>query len=164
VGQRSEATRRLQRLQGGEGDFPTQVEKAFGQPLYIYLSRKDKVSQAISLIRAEQSGLWHLNVDGSVYEGRSEQQPQTYDADNIAATVAKLDSDDAAWAAFFAETGIKPLRLTYEGNAADPQSALAKVLSVLGRDPAIASTVAVPTRKMADDTSREWRERFQVER
>ena len=31
---------------------------AFGSPRYLHLTREDKVAQAVSLLRAEQSGLW----------------------------------------------------------------------------------------------------------
>ncbi|MDX8350726.1 Stf0 family sulfotransferase, partial [Cognatiyoonia sp. IB215446] len=35
------------------------IKAAFGPTLFIYLSREDKLDQAISYIRAEQTGLWH---------------------------------------------------------------------------------------------------------
>ncbi|MER8584457.1 Stf0 family sulfotransferase [Mesorhizobium sp. M1338] len=36
------------------------LEKAFGRILCIHLSREDKLAQAVSLIKAEQTGLWHI--------------------------------------------------------------------------------------------------------
>jgi LPS sulfotransferase NodH len=35
---------------------------------FIHLTRADKLEQAISLIKARQSGFWHLATDGSELE------------------------------------------------------------------------------------------------
>lgn len=140
--------------------IPELFERAFGETLYIHLSREDKLAQAISLVRAEQSGLWHLAADGSVFEGVATPQPNHYDGPRIAAVIDELERDDTAWNAFFAEHRIEPLRFTYDSVTAEPQGTLAQVLSALGRDPAVAQSVSVGTRKMGDGTSRQWAEQF----
>ena len=160
----AEAAMRMRRLYGEATDIVAGFEDAFGPALYIHLSRRDKVAQAVSLLRAERSGLWHLSADGSVLEGAAAPQDVVYDAARIAEIVAELESDDADWDAFFASNEITPLRLTYETLAADPRQVLADILAALGRDPAIARTVAVATSKMGDATSREWVERFKASR
>ena len=160
----ADAARRLDRVAGAEGDVTERLAAAFGPVLYIQLSRGDTIAQAVSLVRAEQSGLWHLAADGSVLEGAEELRPMVYDGDRIATLVRELSRDNAAWGAFFAAHGIAPLRLSYESLTADPQAALATVLTALGRDPAIARGVAVPTAKMASGTSRQWAEKFRTER
>jgi trehalose 2-sulfotransferase len=158
-----EAIRRLVRLNGGPADLAAQFETAFGPTLYIHLSRRDKVAQAISLVRAEQSGLWHLAADGSVYEGTAAPQPNVYDASRIGEVFAELNRDDAAWEAFFAGHQIKPVRLAYETMTANPQAALASILAALGLDAEVAKDVSVGTAKMASGTSREWADRFRAE-
>lgn len=154
------ATQRFDRTLGGHADIAERFDAAFGRPLYIHLSREDKVAQAISLYRAEQSGLWHLHADGSVLEGDGALQPVAYDENSIAAVVDELTGDDAAWSRFFADRDITPLRLTYEAISADPKAALGMVLSALGLNPAIAAGIAVPTAKIGDGTSAAWAERF----
>ena len=114
-------------------------------------------------MRAEQSGLWHLAADGSVFEGTASPQPTVYDAHRIAALVSELESDDAAWEDFFLSRQIEPVRLTYETMTAEPQSALASILAALGRDPEVAKGVNVGTAKMADSTSLEWADQFRKE-
>lgn len=160
----AEAAARLERVHGGTADIAERFEQVFGPTLYIHLTRNDKVAQAVSLLRAERSGLWHLSADGSVLEGADKPEAVTYDADRLAAIVAELESDDAAWERFFTERRITPVRLVYETMTIDPQNALASILAALGRDPAIASTVPVKTAKMGDATNREWVERFEHER
>jgi len=158
----ADAEAQLSRLHGVH-PIPELFERAFGKTLYIHLSREDKLAQAISLVRAEQSGLWHLKADGSVFEGVGTPQPNHYDGARIAAVVDELERDDVAWNAFFASHQIAPLRLTYDGVTADPQAALAAVLSALGRDPAAAKDVPVVTRKMGDGVSRDWADQFRRE-
>ena len=138
-------------------------ERAFGKPLYIHLSRQDKIAQAVSLLRAEQSGLWHLAADGTERERLSPPQPVAYDGDRLSSFLKELEMDDAAWTAFFAQNHIEPLRLTYETIAAAPQVALAGILSALGREPELAATVNARTARLADKTSLEWSDRFRRE-
>lgn len=149
---------------GPRGDLPDLANDAFGPTLFIHLSRDDKVAQAVSLLRAEQSGLWHLHADGSVLEGDAAPAPVHYDGNCLATIVAELQADDANWNGFFANHRIAPLRLTYETVTADPQAALATVLGALGKYPAIATIIATPTAKIGDATSREWADRFRAER
>lgn len=158
-----DAVRRLDGVFGGSADVPARFQQAFGPTLYIHLSRRDKVAQAVSLVRAEQSGLWHLAADGSVFEGTATPSPVSYDGERLRAVFNERNEDDAAWEEFFATHQIAPLRLVYETLTADPQSALADILATLGQDPEIAKTVAVGTAKMGNATSLEWAERFRRE-
>jgi len=158
-----EAIRRLRRVNGGPAELVAQLEAAFGSTLYIHLSRQDKVAQAVSLVRAEQSGLWHLAADGTVYEGASTPKPNVYDGQRLGEVFSELNSGDEAWEAFFSTHIIEPVRLVYETFTANPQAALATVLAALGRDFAVASTVGVGTKKMGDGVSAEWVDRFRME-
>lgn len=160
----ADAGRRLGRGLGVEGAVPDLLRRAFGPALYIHLSRGDKLSQAVSLVRAEQTGLWHLNADGSVLEGPDEQPEPVYDGQRIAAVLLELDRDGRAWEAFFAEHGIEPMRLRYEDVTKAPQQAVAGIFARLGLDAGIALGMAVPTARMADAVSREWVERFRATR
>lgn len=159
----ADAGQRLERGLDAISDVPGLLEAAFGKLLYIHLSRGDKLGQAVSLVRAEQTGLWHLNADGSVLEGAEERPEPVYDGERIAAVLAELEEDDRAWDRFFAAHGITPLRLTYEGVTAAPQQAVAEIFARLGLDEDIALAMTVPTAKMADATSRDWAERFRRE-
>jgi LPS sulfotransferase NodH len=136
----------------------------FGTPRYIHLERKDKVAQAVSRARAEQSGLWHRHADGSERERVKDDRPPVYDAAQLTAFVAEAEAHNAAWEAWFAAGQIEPLRLSYEELAADPPGTLAKVLSTLGLNAGIAQTVKPRTARMADTESLSWAARFGAER
>ncbi|MEO0999898.1 MAG: Stf0 family sulfotransferase, partial [Pseudomonadota bacterium] len=85
-----------------------------------------------------------------------------YDRAAIARHLEELTALDRAWENWFAAEGIAPLRLRYETLATDPRAVLGEVLAALGRDPALASDVAVPTARLADATSAEWIARFRT--
>ena len=158
-----DAAERLARASGPHLDMGQQFALAFGQPLYVHVTRRDKVAQAISRLRAEQSGVWHLLADGNILEGTQQPQAVAYDRDRIAGFVAELMEHDAAWEKFFAARQIEPLCLEYEATAADPQAALRTILKRLGHGAEIADIVSVPTAMMRDDTSVEWARRFRLE-
>ncbi|MEL6677364.1 MAG: Stf0 family sulfotransferase [Pseudomonadota bacterium] len=146
-----------------EGTDRARLEGAVGPLRYIHLSRPDKLAQALSLIRAEQTGLWHRNADGSVYEQKEACRADGYDADAITRQITAFEAYDANWRMWFEKEGITPLTLTYDALADDPSGTLAKVLAWIGLDPAHADGVAAPTRKLADDLSTRMAARYVAE-
>jgi LPS sulfotransferase NodH len=159
-----ELSARLGQLFPGLPDDAARFERAFGPPLYLHLSRRNKVAQAVSRLKAEQTGLWHLAADGSERERTAPPQAPRYDGDRLAAFVAEAEAADTAWAAWFAQQSITPLRLHYEDVSADPRTAVATILSTLGRNPEAARTAEVQTTRMADAESLAWVARFTRER
>lgn len=150
---------RLRALHGPATDTGA-LTRAFGQCAFIYLSRDDKVAQAVSLAIAEQTGLWHSNADGTDRENFNLAERAAYDAAQIGREVAGLQAEMAGWTGWFAANGITPLRVTYESLAADPLGELKRVLRFLGFDPASAGNLLPGTRKLADRTNRDWAARF----
>ncbi len=155
------------RLESFYPDLPNdnaRFQAVFGSPLYVHLTREDKVSQAVSRLRAEQSGLWHVAADGTERERLKQGQEPVYDADSLSKIVTKLEEQDAAWSNWFVQQEIQPMCITYEALASNPQAELEAVLAALGLDPAIAETAVPRTAILADSESREWAERFREER
>lgn len=158
-----ELSSRLDALFPGFDSIPDRIEHAFGRPLYIHLSRQDKLAQAISLLTARQTGLWHRSADGSELERTAPHREPVYDADAIRVQVGELEAQDAAWHGWFAAHRIEPLRLTYEDLARDPQAGLRLVLTALGLSAARASEIRPTTSRLADERAAEWAERFRAE-
>ncbi len=138
-------------------------QAVFGRTLFIHLSRDNKVEQAVSYVRAEQGGLWHVAPDGSELERMAPHRDPVYDAGAIGRYVARLDRHDRAWADWFAGQGINPLRLRYEGLARDPAGAVRTILAALNLPLAAADRAVPGVRKLADATSRDWVARFHAE-
>lgn len=155
---------RLELVLPGLADDAARLKAAFGVPLYVHLSRRDKVAQAVSRLKAQQTGLWHMGADGTERERTAPHRAPVYDTERLAGFVAEAETADAAWNRWFDRHGITPVRVSYEDVAADPRAALAQVLEALGRDPALAQGAEIRTAKMADEESRDWAARFEVER
>lgn len=139
------------------------LTRTFGPLRFIHLRRDDKLAQAVSYLKAQQTGLWHVAVDGSDWERTGPPQPPVYDIDRIRDCMRLFESYDRGWNAWFDAQGIVPLRVTYAELSAAPVATLARVLDALGLDPSAASGIAPEVRRMADATSTDWIARFQAE-
>lgn len=157
------ATRWLGRRHPGLPDDPARFAAAFGPVTFIHLSRTDKLAEAVSYLRAEQSGLWHGRPDGTVLEQLPPQGPPGYDAAALDRRMSELRDLDRAWDMWFAANRIDPLRLTYEALSDGPRETLAMVLAHIGRDPALANGITRGTRKLADATSAAWITRYRAQ-
>lgn len=146
----------------GPAQDKARLEGAFGRTVFVHLSRTDKLAQAVSRVRAEQSGLWHIAPDGRALERLSPPAALRYDAARIAAVLADITAADAAWQSWFNAEAITPLALTYETLAASPAKAVNAILAALGL-PAPASPAQPATGRLADATSAAWLRRFRAE-
>lgn len=139
------------------------IERTFGPTQFIHLTRHDKVDQAVSYLKAVQSGLWHVAVDGSEWERTSAPQDPVYDAGAIRDWVGTFESYDRSWNEWFNREGIDPIRISYDELSAAPVAVLRFALASLGLDPRTATSVEPEVRKMADATNRDWVARFRKE-
>lgn len=147
-------------------DAATDAERlsaAFGRIRFILLSRPDTLAQAVSYVRASQTGLWHRNADGTELERLAPPKDPAYDRAAIAKELAELKAQDDAWRDWFAHEGITPLTLTYDELAENPIRVLAQVLDDLGLDPDAARDVVAPTARLSDRINRDWVARFRVD-
>ncbi|MEM9632719.1 MAG: Stf0 family sulfotransferase [Pseudomonadota bacterium] len=138
-------------------------EAVFGKTLFIHLTRKDKIAQAVSFEIASQSGLWHRAADGSELERLSEPQEPVYDAERIASHFRQMNAYEEEWLRWFSAERIDPLRMTYDELSLDPEAALIRVFDALGIENEAARGIAPPVAKLSDETNREWIDRFALE-
>jgi trehalose 2-sulfotransferase len=138
-------------------------QKIFGATFFVYLSRADKVDQAVSYLKAKQSGLWHVAHDGSELERNAPHRDPTYDSEELRACVRMMQGYDSNWNEWFAREGIEPLRISYDSLAASPIETLREVLASLGIDRSAADGVVPGVRKLADSINRAWSTRFRAE-
>ncbi|MEE4011029.1 Stf0 family sulfotransferase [Roseibium sp. FZY0029] len=150
-------------LHPGPSSDLARLEAVFGNTLFIHLTRTDKVEQAVSFVRAEQSGLWHRAPDGTELERLSEPREPHYDAHEIRACYHRFTRFESDWQAWFESQRIAPLRITYDALSADPQATLRLVLKHLGLKETAADGVVPGVAKLADATSADWVSRFRLE-
>lgn len=138
------------------------LRDALGIEHFIHLSRVDRVAQAVSLVLAKQTGLWHRNDDGSERQRVAPAHEPRYDHDQIAAELRMLDGEADGWRAWFASSGVTPWTITYEELCVDHAGVLAAVLGFLGAGEGERPTPA--TAPLATETNLQWCARFRAER
>jgi len=145
----------------GGADLATVLRVLLGDVRFVLVTRKDKVSQAVSLWRAVQTRQWREDAGAP-----RRPHAAVYCFEAIDHLVAQLEADEAAWRAFFAALNGgavaaapgRPLELPYEEIAADPRAAVARVLRLCGL-PAVAIGDP-PLRGQRDARSLEWAARY----
>jgi LPS sulfotransferase NodH len=101
-----------------------------GFDLYVYLTRRDFLSQAISLTVAQQSGVWEevqaRYAEPDVYTRLA------YDEAQIMDNVTALMEHEYQWTKFLQCVKRPVLKLSYEQLAANPGAAVASIAGELG--------------------------------
>jgi LPS sulfotransferase NodH len=142
----------------GQPDDRSRLRAAFGEVLCIHLRREDRLAQAVSLVKAEQTGLWHIAPDGREVERLAPARPPVYDRARIAGVLAELEDFDRAWDEWFAAQGIEPLRISYERLAEAPGLVLGEICGRLGL--AAPGPVQPGVGRLADAVSADWMRRY----
>jgi LPS sulfotransferase NodH len=125
---------------------------------YIYINRRDKVAQAVSMAKALQTNWWSSRME----EGPK--PPLQYDRELIAKCLKEVELQDAGWLKWFDAQNVAPFQLTYEDLTADTAGTVSSIVELLGVQNDERVEVAVPpAKKQSDETNQEWIERFERE-
>jgi trehalose 2-sulfotransferase len=142
------------------------LHELFDHPLFVWVSREDKVRQAVSMWRALQSRRWRgerADADDHGVPHHTDPAPM-YSYAGIRHLVRRFEDDDRGWREWFADNGVSALHVTYERLSADREVTVRGVLSALGVDPPEGWTAPDPMRRQADATSTEWVEAYHRDR
>ena len=90
------------------------VRALLDDPQLIFVTRRDKVAQAVSLWRAVQTQRWRADDD-------SKAESPVYEFAAIDHLVSQLESDERSWKQWFARTGQRPFVVTYDQLEAAPR-------------------------------------------
>jgi LPS sulfotransferase NodH len=96
----------------------------FPKPVFVRLSRRDLLGQAISLVRARQTRSYHQHIP--------QQQSARYDAVAVQAALVEIATNRARWEVFFARNNLRPLCLEYEELARRPRRHLREIAKLAG--------------------------------
>ncbi|HEY4031771.1 MAG TPA: Stf0 family sulfotransferase [Caulobacteraceae bacterium] len=127
---------------------------AFPKPAFVRLSRRDRLGQAISAVRAYQTHAFHAHWDKSAAE--------CYDAQAIHHMLKNLIQLSTRWTLYFSRNGIEPLQLYYEDLQQDPRGSLLKIAQHVGveLESGHPHLQAPPLAVQRDAVSLDWRARF----
>ena len=150
--------------------LPEILDRLFPNLHLVWVTRQDKVRQAISWFKARQTGIWGQSHErGAPKLGRAWRlgdeplQPGelAFDYDGIAALVRQAEAEDAAIGQFFATSGIEPFCVIYEELTPRYEETILALLLWLGITSPPYLTLPNPrTVKLADDHTDEWVARF----
>jgi LPS sulfotransferase NodH len=122
---------------------------------FVYLTRDDLLGQAISWARALQTEQYRSTQPAK--------RPAVYDADLIRSQLMAVVRECAQWEAFFARTGIEPLRIVYERFLEDRSSYVDRVASLVGIENPVVDQRRVDLVMQRDAVTEEWKQRFRAE-
>ena len=151
----------------GMGDLTLNqaLDEVFPNLEIIFVRRRDKVSQAVSLWKAIQTQQWRTESDpdtdgdGNGAGSRGAKPSADYDFAAIKHLLDELHRWDARWEDWFHATGREPIRVIYEEFAPARAATIGRVLDALDIDPPEPEGKG-PMKRQADDLSRTWVERF----
>ena len=133
--------------------------------MIVRLVREDKLDQAISLVRASETGQWRSDSKGSFRE-------DLYSRRRITEALEKLNAHERGWQQELQACGLSPhLVISYERNVLErPELArtCGKILQQLGIDDWSNAEQAIRTaplvmQRQADELSVQWKRRFELE-
>ena len=120
----------------------------------ILLLRRDRVGQAVSWVKANQSASWNSTKT-------SNRKPLRYNYLMLRAAVDRANQEERRWRDWFARLG-RPLPLyDYEDLLRDIQAPVDDLAAQLGVEPPAVSIAAAGVEKQSDAVNDEWRRRYE---
>jgi trehalose 2-sulfotransferase len=147
---------RVRELPGlGDVTFNQALDALFPQLRVVFVRRRNKVAQAVSLWKAIQTQQW-----------RNEDEPARgdltveYDYRALKHLVSELHFWDARWEDWFHATGREPVRVFYEEFVNARAVTIGRVLDALSINPREPDGEKGPMMQQADNVSQDWVARF----
>ena len=136
-----------------EGTFP-------GLDRWIFVTRRDKPRQAISLWKAIQNWTWKRDEEG----GPVVAHDLVYSFEAIHHLVLQLEQQDRDWLIWFGAAGLSPRTVVYEDFVADYVGTTRDLLDFLGvQPPQRLQPRPQRMQRQADDLNERWLEQYRSE-
>lgn len=136
-------------------DVMTTMLPRDGPRYVVYLRRRDRVAQSVSLARATLSGVWRKEQEGS------EPPALNYSDERVQAAEREIEAQGQLWQRMFNDLRIDPLCVWHEDVLADRGAVTGQVADYLGVaiDPAAAVDVPVIEKQSEGDVPA-WIKRY----
>ncbi len=141
----------------GQASLSQRLAHTFPDLRYIWITRRNKVRQAVSYFRAAQTEAWVSRANG-----KYQSHELTFNLQLIDQYLQQILRDEYRWAEFFAASGIAPFTVVYEDFVLEYEPTVRRVLDYL-QIPLPEPYEFPPPRlqKQADELSEEWVKRYQ---
>jgi LPS sulfotransferase NodH len=140
---------------------PQLLSTVFPNLSYIWITRRDKVRQAVSHIKALQTNIWWLTDQPPVPAEEPKKNTPSFHFEAIERFVGYIEVDEQAWQDYFHTHAITPLVVVYEELVQSYDATTRQVLEYLHIPTPTDLVMAEPRmKKQADTISEEWVERY----
>jgi LPS sulfotransferase NodH len=120
-----------------------------GPVSFIWMRRRDRLRQAVSWVRAEQTQRWSSQQAGGA-------EP-SYDAESIASALARIEQQEMRWESLLSSQPAGTLPVFYEDFCRDVTGGLGRILQFLGLEFDLESNPVTPRlQKQAGSSSQTW--------
>ena len=149
----------IRKLEGNEHlSIPELLSKAFPHHQSIWITRDDKVRQAISWWRAAKTSIWRKPKG---VPGRESNQHLDFDFHQVDISYQKLVKSEAQMQTYFYIFGIEPLHVVYEDFIDAYEETTLKILDYLHLSPPKNLTLGEPKlQKQADEQTEKWVQQY----
>jgi LPS sulfotransferase NodH len=128
---------------------------------YIWITRRDKVRQAVSHLKALQTNIWWLTDRPPVPAEEPKKNTPSFHFEAIDRFVSYIEEDEKAWRDYFNAHAIKPMVVVYEELVQTYSATACQVLEYLHIPKPADLVITEPhMKKQADRISEEWVERY----
>ena len=146
---------------------PTLDHEVFWSDLFpnckhIYLSRRNKVRQAVSWWKAINDQIWHLRPEEQ-HQNKAHFYTEKYDFAALSHLLKEIALKECATETYFSKYGIRPLNLVYEDFIQDFQGTIRNVANYLEIELLEIPEMTEPFKRTANPASEEWVQRFRKE-
>jgi LPS sulfotransferase NodH len=136
----------------------TDPREVFPNARVVLITRRDRLRQAVSWVRALQTNKW-VDRDRPRVE-----RPAAFDYEHITRKLRRIDREERFWESLCERYGITPHRVVYEELIADREQVVRSVLEAVGVELRAELRLPAPVLgPQADELSDEWVERYQAE-
>ena len=152
---------RLPEHKGADVSVAELFARAFPNLHYVWLTRRNKLRQAVSHVRATQTGVWIKDQQ----PGDSPTKGPEFDLAALDRAVQETVMQEAAWQEMMSGAGISPVVVVYEDFVTSIQETVKSILEFLGvSTPSELDLSGINMQKQADELSDEWVERYLTRR
>jgi trehalose 2-sulfotransferase len=137
------------------------LRETFPDLKYVFLTRRDKVAQAVSYDKAQRTDVWHVVRPGAQGAQARAAKSVPFNLEQIAHWLTRFAEDEASWLRYFELIGLEPLEVVYEDFLVNYEPTVLAILRYLNI-PIPAELTIVPPRlnKLADEVSEAWGLRY----
>ena len=129
-----------------------EMEEALPGCRLIFVDRRDILSQAISLVKAKQTGAW--------ISFHRKQREAKYEQAQIDEALVRIIDEKVSWADHLRHADNRVLRLSYEDFCEKPDRAIRSVSSHLGVETPILRQGARLPERQSDEQNQFWKRRY----